>query len=161
MRNKAIKNDTKSQSNSEVQVVQSKNYKAEQFVLASILHKKPYIHGVEIEDFVNNNFKTLYEYLEKNNYPIISKIYDDFDVENIDDIKDLINYDFSKILNPEKEFDACLNTIQLDRLIAKQNQVNAQIQNCTNEEVKLALIKRAGELSKEINEKKTLLNKVG
>ena len=161
MRNKAIKNDTKSQSNIEVQVVQSKNYKAEQFVLASILHKKPYIHGVEIEDFVNNNFKTLYEYLEKNNYPIISKIYDDFDVENIDDIKDLINYDFSKILNPEKEFDACLNTIQLDRLIAKQNQVNAQIQNCTNEEVKLALIKRAGELSKEINEKKTLLNKVG
>ena len=161
MRNKAIKNDTNSQSNIEVQVVQSKNYKAEQFILASILHKKSFVHDVEIEDFVNNNFKEFYEYLKQNNFPIISKLYDDFDVESNKEINDLINYDFSKILNPEKEFEACLNRIQLDKLIAKQNQVNAQIQNCTNEEVKLALIKRAGELSKEINEKKTLLNKVG
>ena len=160
MRRYKDKNEDKSQ-NIEVQVVQTKNYKAEQFVLASVLHKKPFAKGIEIDDFVNNNFKTIFGYLEKNNYPIISQLYNNFDVDNNEDLKQLINYDFSKIISPEKEFEGCLNIIKLDKLTAKQNQINAQIQTCTNEEVKLALIKRAGELSKEINEKKTLLNKVG
>ncbi len=161
MRNKVQKVAEIESKYAEVQIVQSKNYKAEQFVLASIMHKKPYVKGVESDIFVNNNFKTIYDYLVKNNFPIISKLYDDFDVENYEDLKGLINFDFSKIVDLQKEFEGCLNSLELDKLIAKQNQINAQIQTCTNEEVKLALIKRAGELSKEINEKKTLLNKVG
>ncbi|MBO7508205.1 MAG: toprim domain-containing protein, partial [Clostridia bacterium] len=145
----------------QVQVVQSKNYKAEQFVLASVLHKKPYVHGVEIADFVNNSFIEIYQYLQKNDFPIISKLYDDFDVDSNVDLQQLISFNFENITNLSNEFDACLNMLKLDKLIAEQNQINAQIQNCTNEEVKFALIKKAGELSKEINEKKTLLNKVG
>ena len=151
----------KPQTEIETQVVETKNYKAELFVLASVLHKKPYVHGVEIDDFVNNDFKMIYEYLQKNDFPIVSKLYDNFDVDGNENIKKLINFDFDSVSNLSKEFDACLNTLELDRLISKQNQINAQIQTCTNEEVKFALIKRAGELSKEINEKKTLLNKVG
>ena len=146
--------DTTSQNNA-INVVQSKNYKAEQFVLASVLHKKSYVSGVEIDDFVNNNFKEIYSYLEKNNFPIVSKLYDDFDVEQNEELKELINFNFSNISNEKSEFEGCLNALKLDRLIAKQNQINAQIQTCTNEEVKLALLKKASELSKEINEKKT------
>ena len=146
--------ETKSQAEEPMQVAQTKNYKAEQFILASVLHKKPYATGVESEDFVNNNFKSFYEYLKNNNFPMVSSVFDSYDVDQNPDIKSLIDYDFSKISNPEKEFAGCLNTLELDRLIAKQNQINAQIQNCTNEEVKLALIKRAGELSKQINEKR-------
>ena len=161
MRRNAVKNDTQSQRDSDIKTTQTKNYKAEQYVLACVVHKKSFAKGIELDDFVNNNFKTIFEFLEKNNYPIISSLYDSFDVEDNNDLKQLIDYDFSKIVNQEKEFEGCLNTIKLDKLIAKQNQINAQIQTCTNDEVKLALIKRAGELSKEINEKKTLLNKVG
>ena len=147
------KTETNSQNNT-VNVAQSKNYKAEQFVLASVLHKKSYVHGVEIDDFVNNNFKTIYSYLEKNDFPIVSKLYDDFDVEQNEELKELINFNFSNISNEKSEFEGCLNALELDRLIAKQNQINAQIQTCTNEEVKLALLKKASELSKEINDKK-------
>ena len=64
-----------------VNVVQSKNYRAEQFVLACVLHKKSYVHSVETDDFVNNSLKSIYEYLQKNDFPIVSKLYDDFDVE--------------------------------------------------------------------------------
>lgn len=148
-------NDTVSQQINEVKVAKTKNYKAEQFVLASVVHKKPYAVGVEIEDFVNNNFKMIYEYLKSNNFPIASKLFDNFDVESNEDLKGLIDYDFSKIVNLQKEFEGCLNVLRLDRLIAEQNQINAQIQNCTSDEVKFALLKRASELSKEINEKKT------
>ena len=147
------KTETNSQNNT-VNIAQSKNYKAEQFVLASVLHKKSYVHGVEIDDFVNNNFKTIYSYLEKNDFPIVSKLYDDFDVEQNEELKELINFNFSNISNEKSEFEGCLNALELDRLIAKQNQINAQIQTCTNEEVKLALLKKASELSKEINDKK-------
>ena len=161
MRRNAVKNDTQSQRDIDIKTTQTKNYKAEQYVLACVVHKKSFAKGIELDDFVNNNFKTIFEFLEKNNYPIISSLYDSFDVEDNNDLKQLIDYDFSKIVNQEKEFEGCLNTIKLDKLIAKQNQINAQLQTCTNEEVKLALIKRAGELSKEINEKKTFLNKVG
>lgn len=147
------KTETNSQNNT-INVAQSKNYKAEQFVLASVLHKKSYVHGVEIDDFVNNNFKTIYSYLEKNDFPIVSKLYDDFDVEQNEELKELINFNFSNISNEKSEFEGCLNALELDRLIAKQNQINAQIQTCTNEEVKLALLKKASELSKEINDKK-------
>ena len=161
MRRMLSRSDSARQETSKVQVAQSKNYKAEQYVLACVIHKKSFAKGIEFDDFVNNNLKDIYMLLEKNNFPIISKIYDSFDVENNEDLKQLINYDFSKVINQEKEFIGCLNTIKLDKLVAKQNQINAQLQTCTNEEVKLALLKRAGELSKEINEKKTLLNKVG
>ena len=153
--------EKQSQKYNEIQVVRTKNYRAEQFVLASVLHKKSYVCGVESDDFVNNNFKMVYDYLVENNFPIASTLYDKFDVENNEDILGLINFDFLKIQNLKQEFDGCLNTLKLDKLIAKQNQINAQILNCTNEEVKLALLKKASEISKEINEKKTLLNKVG
>ncbi len=155
------KSESNSQNSDFVQVAKTKNYIAEQFVLASVLHKKPYVNGVERDDFVNNNFKMVYEFLEQNDFPIASRLYDVFDVENNGDLFDLINFDFSKISNLKNEFEGCLNILKLDKLVAKQNQINAQIQNCTNEEVKLALLRRADEISKEINEKKTLLNKVG
>ena len=157
----SVKDDNNSQKVHQVQVAKSKNYLAEQFVLASIIHKKPYVAGVENDDFVNNNFRDVYAYLEKNNFPIASKLFDAFDIDENEDIKNVVNFDFSKVVNCEKEFEGCLNILKLDKLIAKQNQINSQIQNCTNDEVKLALLKRANEISKEINEKKTLLNKVG
>lgn len=158
---KPSKNNEKTSQNLHVNIIKSKNFKAEQFVLASVLHKKPYAKGVEKDDFVNNDFKNVFKFLEENNFPIASKLYDNFDVDQNPDISSLINFDFSKISNAELEFEGCLNILKLDKLIAKQNQINAQIANCTNEEVKLALLKKAGEISKEINEKKTLLNKVG
>ena len=156
----AQKNENTSQPQ-QVNVAKSKNYKAEQFVLASIVHKKPFAKDVEKDDFVNNDFKKVFEFLEENDFPIASKLYDNFDVDQNQDIASLINFDFSSVGNAELEYAGCLNILKLDKLIAKQNQINAQIANCTNEEVKLALLKKAGEISKEINEKKTLLNKVG
>ena len=149
------------QTEHQINVVQTKNYAAELFVLASILHKKSYISNVEIEDFVNNNLKSIYQYLLDNNYPVVSKLYSDFDVENNVDVQNLINFDFSKVSNPEQEFVACYLQMQIERLKREQEHINAQIINCTDENVKKSLLVRASEISKEIFEKKNLLNKVG
>ena len=143
-----------------VNVVQTKNYAAELFVLASILHKKNYITNVEIDDFVNNNLKSIYQYLLDNNYPVVSKLYSDFDVEENLDVKNLINFDFSKIARPEQEFVDCHLKMQIEKLKREQEQINAQIINCTDDGVKYSLLQRASDISKEIIEKKNLLNNV-
>ena len=56
---------------------------------------------------------------------------------------------------------ACVSKMQLERLIRQQDQISAQIVNCTDENIKKSLLKKASDLSKEIIEKKNLLNKVG
>lgn len=158
---KVIQTDTETQSQQKVQILDTKNFKAEQFVLASALHKKPYVSGIEVDDFVNNTFREVYKFLLENNFPIVSKLFDSFDVDGDEAIKGLVNFDFSKIENLETEFGGCLAKMQLEKLIQKQNQINAQIGICTDETVKLSLLKSASDISKKIIEKKTLLNKVG
>ena len=130
-------------------------------MLASLLHKKPYAQGIETYDFVNNNFKMLYDYLQKNNYPIISKIIDDFNITENTDIKGLIDFDFDAVKNLEKEFFGCITKIRLDRLLEQQEIINQKILACTDEQERFELLKQASEISKNIIEKKTLLNKVG
>ena len=105
--------------------------------------------------------KSVYKYLQDINYPIVSKLYDDFDIENNEDVKNLINYDFSKVAKPEQEFLACQLKMQIERLKKEQENINAQLVNCTDENVKISLLQRVGEISKEIFEKKNLLNRVG
>ena len=51
--------------------------------------------------------------------------------------------------------------MQLDRLLNEQNNINISMQKCTDEKMKMELLKKASEISKKIIEKKTLLNKVG
>lgn len=139
----------------------SQNYKAEQFVIASYLHKKPYAKGVEIEDFVNNDFKKIFEYLINNNFPLISKIYDEFDVENNANIKTVVAFNFDNVKDCEKEFVGCTLKMQLDRLLKEQENVNKEISNCQDENTKMQLLQKAGNIAKQIIDKKTLLNKVG
>lgn len=140
---------------------QTKNYKAEQFVIASFLHKKPYVLRIDINDFVNNKFKDIYKYLLANNFPIMSKIFDNFDCENDAEIQSLINYNFDNVKKPEEEFVGCISKMQLDRLIERQEQIAKEITTCKSDAEKLSLLTEAGEISKRILQKKNLLNKVG
>lgn len=156
---KLLQSDNKSQLVNETQ--KTKNYLAEQFVLASILHKKSYVTSVEIDDFVNNEFKELYKYILDNNYPLVTKVFDDFDLSNRPDIKSVVDFDFDKVKKPQDEFAGCLLKMQLDRLLNEQNNINISMQKCTDEKMKMELLKKASEISKKIIEKKTLLNKVG
>jgi DNA primase len=153
--------DNENQSKYVPESTKTQNYKAEQFVLASILHKKPYASGVEMEDFVNNNFKMLFKYLIENDYPIASKVFDNFDVAENPDIKGVVDFDFGAVKKPEEEFKGCLLKMQLDRLVLEQDELNNQMTKCTNETEKFELLKKVSEISKKIIEKKTLLNKVG
>ena len=75
--------------------------KAVKFVLAALLHKKKYakVNGNIKESLKNPDNIMLYEYIEKMNKegktPIVSALFDMFDVEDNKEIYDIINYEFS------------------------------------------------------------------
>lgn len=157
--NTKIEDDIKSQFQQDKP--KTKNYEGELFVIASILHKKTDIKSVEVEDFVNNEFKELYKYILDNNYPIISKIFDDFNLSAKPDIKAVIDFNFDTVKKPEEQLNGCILKMQLDRLLREQEQINSSMQKCTDDKLKMELLQKASEISKKIIEKKTLLNKVG
>ena len=103
----------------------------------------------------------MYKYILDNNYPLVTKVFDDFDLSNRPDIKSVVDFDFDKVKKPQDEFAGCLLKMQLDSLLNEQNNINISMQKCTDDKMKMELLKKASEISKKIIEKKTLLNKVG
>jgi len=75
--------------------------KADRFVLASLLLKKEYVSKYDISEleFNNPDYQSIYlKILEKrsqNTNYLLSDIYDDFDVENSENIKHLVGFRFS------------------------------------------------------------------
>lgn len=89
--------------------------KAVKYVLASFLHKKDYAsldREYEI-NFTNSNFQKLYDYIleciKENRSYTISSIFDLFDVDENQDIKSLIDYNFEEVANPELYFKQSLS----------------------------------------------------
>lgn len=106
--------------------------KAVKFVISALLHKKDYAKLNEDlkNNILNPDYVKVYEYIEdeyKNNrIPIISKLFDMFDVEGSKDIYDIVNYVFAEGDDNEKYYNDCLKIIvksglslEKDRLLAE------------------------------------------
>ncbi|MDR0850513.1 MAG: DNA primase [Christensenellaceae bacterium] len=96
--------------------------KAVKYVLASFLHKKDYAN-LDREykiNFSNPVFQKLYDYIldciKDNKSYTISSIFDLFDVDENDDIKSLIDYNFEEVANPELYFKQSLNKMYRNSL---------------------------------------------
>lgn len=112
--------------------------KAVKFVISSLLHKKSYatLHVEIKENLLNGDYKRIYEYIEEakknNKQPIISTLFDMFDVENNEDIKDLINFEFIDSIDNEKYYNDCVKIIQISGLQNVQTQLTAKLKELTD-----------------------------
>ena len=106
--------------------------KAVKFIIASLLYKKEYarLDGNIEPNLRNSDYVKIYKYIENeyenNRKPIVSKLFDMFDVENTADIYDIVNFQFIEGEDNEKYFNDCLNiliksgsTSTIDSLTAK------------------------------------------
>lgn len=131
--------------------------KAVKFIIASLLYKKEYARlDSNIEpNLRNSDYVKIYKYIENeyenNRKPIVSKLFDMFDVENTADIYDIVNFQFVEGEDNEKYFNDCLNiliksgsTSTIDSLTAK-----LAVTRDDTERKKIML-----EIQKLINEKK-------
>lgn len=111
--------------------------KSVKFIIASLLYKKDYakLDDRIISNLYNSDYVKIYKYIENeyqnNRKPIVSKLFDMFDVENTSDIYDIVNYNFVAGDDNNKHFEDCLNILiktglssQIDSLTAKLAKVS-------------------------------------
>ncbi len=146
-----------------VEVLPSKEnayVKAVKFVVASLLHGKSYakLHEDIVDNLVNNDYITIYNYvkrcLDENKQPIISSMFDMFDVDNNYDVKDIITFEFNKICDNEQFYLDCVKTMVDYGLKHKQNDLLAKIRSCKDLNERKILTIELNSIIKKINSKK-------
>lgn len=126
--------------------------RAVKFILASGLFKKPYVnHSFEISPYVSNNsYIKLQEYLKKcnenNHEPIVSSLFDMFDIENEPNINDIINYNFDNN-DSEKYYNDCIWTLKESFIEEKQRALNEEYKTTDNRERRKEIVKELYDLA--------------
>lgn len=104
--------------------------KAVKFVISALLHKKDYAkleNGLR-DNLLNPDYVKIYDYIkdeiDNGRLPIVSRLFDMFDVENSKDIYDIVNYVFVVGEDNEKYYNDCVKiivksglSIEKDRLL--------------------------------------------
>ena len=129
--------------------------KADKMILASIIHKKPYVNDNVNLSFVNTNYQRLYAIIEskkENGQEFkISDLYDVFNLEEDKDIAELVNYQFSN--DEEKEKQEYLNSLNVNKMRYLEIEIKdteTLYKNATDLTKKTELLNKIGSLSKEL-----------
>ena len=129
--------------------------KADKMILASIIHKKPYVNDNVNLSFVNTNYQRLYVIIEskkENGQEFkISDLYDVFNLEEDKDIAELVNYQFSN--DEEKEKQEYLNSLNVNKMRYLEIEIKdteTLYKNATDLTKRTELLNKIGSLSKEL-----------
>ena len=125
--------------------------KAIKFVISALLHKKDYISAVDIADYVlNTDYIKILNYIDEENKngktPIVSKLFDLFDVENNRDIYDIVNYEFANGEDNKQYFDDCINLITKSGLAMQKEKLLSELSQAKESAEKSELIKQLQEI---------------
>ncbi len=135
---------------------QGGHLKALKFVLASIVHKKDY--AIKVVDknlkFKNSNYQNLFDFVkscyQNNKSYTISMLFDLFDVEGNEDIKEIIDYDFSTYNELETYFNQCLETLNNVSLKQRQEELTKQFKLEKDLDKRREIAKELSEIAKEL-----------
>lgn len=129
-------------------------YKSQLFILASLLHKKPYAYFVEMNNFNEFAFQSVYEYLkrckENNKEPIVGAVFDG--LENTDEqLNKIVNYVFDSDNVSKKYFEDCVKILKLDNLTKLQTLYTNQMMEAKTLEERKDYALKLQKITKEIN----------
>ncbi len=117
--------------------------KAVKFVLSALLFKKEYAYLPENleENLKNNDYKKIYRYIvsayKENKKPVVSSLFDMFDVEHNPDVKAIVEYEFNTGNDSETYFKDCLKTVVKTSLEQLQQELTQKMkENITIDEKK-------------------------
>ena len=134
--------------------------KADKIILASIIHKKPYVNNDFSLSFVNTNYQRLLSFIllkkENNEEFRIADVYDHFDLEEDKDIAELINYQFST--NEDKDKQEYINSLNVNRMRSLELEIKdleTLYKNATDLSKRTELLVKIGNLSKELADLKS------
>lgn len=126
--------DTKVEEKDEPLTTKENAYvKAVKFVLSALLHKKEYASlNDDIKDnLLDNDIIKLYNYIENcrtnGKMPIVSHVFDLFNVENNPLINDIVNFNFTEINDTKEYYEDCVNLLIKSGLEMKQKDLALKI----------------------------------
>lgn len=133
--------------------------KAYQYIMASKLHHKDFARLPKIFlNYIHNpDYIKLLELInekeEQNQQFFISSVFDEFDVENNRNIKELINFNFEIIENPQQYFNQCLWLIIENNLKFKKSLLSKQYSNERDVEKKKDILKEISNIDNKLKNK--------
>lgn len=128
------------------------NIRAVKFVLASIIHAKPFVNKKIDYLKLLPRFKDVIE--KANLGTSISSYYDYFDVEDFPILKDALTMDFSDYDgNGERYFNECLWAIASGELISKKDALAEEFKTIASQDERMKIVKRISDITKMIRDK--------
>lgn len=157
----ATKTETKKIEKPEFDASDNAISKATKFVLASVIHKKPYAESKHLteEFFKNPLFKSVFNYVieqrKSGKEVIISDLYNVFDIDSSQSLKEVIYYNFDDIGNNAKQyFDDSLWVYFQDKLKERQQKLSEEYRNCTSEIERKQIALEISNIAKQLKSKR-------
>ena len=129
--------------------------KAVKFIIASLLYKKEYatIDSAIRPNLRNTDYIKIYDYIinENNNNrkPIVSKLFDMFDVENTPDVNDIVNFTFVDGEDNAKYYQDCIYILKSTGSYNLKEELTKRLQNSKDSNERNEILKQLSLLVKE------------
>ena len=126
--------------------------------MAALLHKKDYatLQSDIKENLLDSDIQKIYEYIEtcKQNgtKPVISHLFDMFDVENNPVINDIINYNFTQANDNEVGFNDCVKVLVVSGLNIKQTELHNKFNETKDLTERREITKQLSQVVKKLND---------
>jgi len=148
-----VKETTKQNEEEKPLVKEGGNEKATKFILASLLHKKPYIRQSFNYRKLLPNKEYIFDLIDQK--LSISQIYDRCDVDNDALLSDLIYFNFSVFAGiEERYFEECLKVKYEEILKNKKEEITAEFKSQEDLAERRKLLEKLAEVNKKLLEKK-------
>lgn len=130
-----VKVEETEQKDKEENVITKENayVKAVKFVMGALLHKKEYasLNDDVKENLLDSDIQKLYDYINdcklNGKTPIVSHVFDMFNVENNPIINDIVNYNFTEFVDNEGYYNDCVKLLIRSGLEIKQKEIANKI----------------------------------
>ena len=147
-------NSTKLKEKFKPSILTDNVYKSQLFILASLLHKKPYAYFVEMNNFNEFAFQSVYEYLkyckENNKEPIVGAVFEGIDCSDTE-LNKIVNFVFDNDTVSTKYFEDCVKILKLDNLTKLQTLYTNQMMDANSLDERKQFALKLQKITKEIN----------
>ena len=126
--------------------------KATEFVVASILHKKPYATDIGELKFQNNLHQRLVDAVQNSPNWNVGRVYDEFEENECKFLESVINYDFSTASeeNQRAEWSDCIKRLVTAELKKTKDELTMQASATEDTEEQTKLLRQIQEIQKKL-----------
>ena len=133
--------------------------KALSYILACMLHRKDFVEiKFDLSKLIEDqNQKALYSLIKERESEgkelHVTTVFDYFDVDNLPEIKDIINYNFEEIKDEKQYFEECLWLVVESYLKDRQAKLTTMFKEASSQEERKKILEELNRITKQVKNK--------